>query len=64
MNISNMKKNYSTPTTIVVYLRAAGMFCVSDSNVSGVAGNAGLNYGGGSTTEAMSREGGWDEEEE
>ncbi len=64
MNISNMKKNYSTPTTIVVYLRATGMFCLSEGTVTGVGGAAGLHYGGGSTTDAMSREAGWDEEEE
>ena len=57
-----MKKNYMKPTMNVVNMQIVKMICGSD--VSKVSGNAGLNYGGGSTTEAQSRRGGWDDEED
>lgn len=58
-----MKKNYMKPTLYVVIMQTNRIICGSGT-VSGVGGNASLHYGGGSTTDAMSREAGWDEEEE
>ena len=56
-----MKKNYLKPTMNVVNMQIVKMICGSD--VTNVGGNANLRYGGGSTTEAQSRGGSWDDED-
>ncbi|MBR3490682.1 MAG: hypothetical protein IKH44_00060 [Bacteroidales bacterium] len=58
-----MKKNYMKPTLYVVIMQTNRIICGSGT-VSGVGGNASLNYGGGSSSAAMSREGDWDEDED
>ena len=59
-----MKKNYMKPTLTVVFMQTNRIICTSANSVSGVGGNASLNYGGGSSSAAMSREGDWDEDED
>ncbi|MBO4812517.1 MAG: hypothetical protein J5552_13300 [Prevotella sp.] len=51
------------PATRVVKVQTMSMIA-STTGVSTVGGNAGLNYGGGGSYAALSRDGGWDEDDE
>ena len=57
-----MKKDYMKPTTSVVFMQATSMICTS-GEVTNTESNADLNYGGGGSGAAMSREGNWDDED-
>ena len=55
------KKSYMEPAIRVMKVQMVKM--IADS-VNTVGGNAGLRYGGGDNGAALSRDGGWDEEDE
>ena len=55
-----MKKTYNKPVIVVVKLQAMSILC--ESTVTSVASNAELEYGGGSTITARTRQSLWDEE--
>lgn len=55
-----MKKTYNKPAIVVVKLQAMSILC--ESTVTSVASNADLEYGGGSSTAARTRESVWEEE--
>ncbi len=57
------KKVYNQPATRVVKTQFVRMLATSNE-VNGVQSNANLNYGGGSNGAALSRDGGWDEDDE
>lgn len=58
------KKVYNQPATRVVKTQFVSMLALSGNSVNGVSGNASLNYGGGGNGAALSRDGGWDEDDE
>ena len=58
------KKSYIEPATRVMKVQTISMIAISRGGVSTVGGNAGLNYGGGGNGAALSRDGGWDEDDE
>ena len=60
-----MNKTYLNPTMVVVKLQHSSIICASNGNiVSSINGNAGLNYGGGGSGDARTKESSniWDEE--
>ena len=56
------KKSYMEPATRVMKVQMVKM--IAGSDVTGVSGNTNLRYGGGSSGAALSRDGGWDEDDE
>ena len=60
------KKVYNQPATRVVKTQFVSMLAQSGggNSVNGVSGNASLHYGGGGNGAALSRDGGWDEDDE
>lgn len=59
-----MKKEYEMPATTVVKVRTETLLIDSDSNTIHRVNGAGLQYGGGSSTEAARGRGGndWSDE--
>ena len=57
------KKSYMEPATRVVKVQMVSMIA-SSAGVNTVSGNTNLQYGGGSNGAALSRDGGWDEDDE
>ena len=60
-----MKENCQKPTTNVVLVQPAQLITDSGDQVKTVnSGDTGITYGGGGTGNALSRRGGWADEEE
>lgn len=60
-----MKKNYQIPATNVILVQPIQMIAGSGERVSTVnSGDTGITYGGAGSGNAMSRRGGWADDEE
>ena len=58
-----MKKNYVKPAMQVVEMAVQQMLAVSGDKATGISGNSGLGWGGGSNQAGRSRESDdWDDE--
>ncbi len=58
------KRAYHQPATRLMKTQLAVRMLATSNEVNGVQSNANLNYGGGSNGAALSRDGGWDEDDE
>lgn len=59
-----MKKNYVKPSMEEMFVNCGQLITASNEEVTNVNSNADIGYGGGSNGAAMSRQGGWDDDEE
>ena len=57
------RKNYRKPETVVVLTTPANLICTTNT-VTNVEGPTGIKYGGGGNGAAMSRQGGWNDDDE